>query len=100
MRLRAVTRHWQLDMVPPVSSDHGGASIRVGRPEEYGRLRGIQAASGELFTEVGVGPFPDEEFVLWLRRLSSWWPGNLRLALLPSGWSMGWLTSSKSQWIP
>lgn len=34
----------------------------MGRPEEYGRLREIQAASGELFTEVGIGPFPDEEF--------------------------------------
>jgi hypothetical protein len=45
-----------------VSHDHDEASIRVARPEEYGRLREIHAASGELFAEVGIGPFPDDEF--------------------------------------
>jgi len=36
-------------------------AIRVARPHELGRLRQIEVASDELFAQVGIGPFCEED---------------------------------------
>jgi GNAT superfamily N-acetyltransferase len=37
-----------------------GFAIRVALGHEFARLRQIEDASGRLFADVGIGPFPDE----------------------------------------
>jgi GNAT superfamily N-acetyltransferase len=37
-----------------------GLGIRIAGRREFGRLREVEEASEELFTEVGIGPFRDE----------------------------------------
>ena len=44
----------------PMRSPPPGFGIRVARPSEIEGLREIEAASEQLFAEVGIGPFSDQ----------------------------------------
>jgi hypothetical protein len=45
----------------PLPSPPPGLGIRVARPRELGGLREIEVASEQLFAEVGIGPFSEDD---------------------------------------
>ncbi len=47
-------------MLGPMGPSADGFGLRVARPPEFPLLRAIDEASGQLFTEIGIGPFADE----------------------------------------
>ena len=54
----AIRAHeWEAD---PMTTGSPGLAIRIAGRQEFGRLREVEEASEQLFTEVGIGPFRDE----------------------------------------